>query len=128
MSKFNYEPTNAARHAEWQNRHHSRQLLRALESETQLLRYWMLQTLYNYRAWRRNMTLTPAYAAQTRKDIQKLIKRSWAEYRRKQQIQRDICSEYPYLSVDDVRDYQSINHFHDVMENIAGNDNSTGEK
>lgn len=121
MSKINYQPNNEARQAEWSNLHQGRLLLRALESEIQLLRYWMLQSLQNYRAWRRmaGAAQNADYASQTRNDVKSLIIRAKSEYRRKQQIHRDLCLEYPYLSPQDIVNYQSINRYGDVMDNIV---------
>ena len=100
---------------QWGNNHRARQLIRAVESEIQLLRYWMLQTLHNYRAWQREVAATSAHHAATRDSVTRLIAKALGEYRRKQQIHRDLCLEYPYLSMDDIVSYQSINHFGAVI-------------
>jgi len=93
------------------NARNAKLFMRAVESEIQLLRYWMLQTLHNYRAWQREVAATSAHHAATRDSVTRLIAKALGEYRRKQQIHRDLCLEYPYLSMDDIVSYQSINHY-----------------
>ena len=102
------------------NARNAKLFMRAVESEIQLLRYWMLQTLHNYRAWQREVGRTSAAHAATRDSVARLIAKSMREYRRKQQIHRDLCLEYPYLSMDDVVGYQSINHYGNVIADADG--------
>lgn len=109
------------------NPRQTRMLIHAMQAEIQLLRYWMLQTLRHYKMWQTEMPVT-GFGAQNIVDISqtvpRLIDKAYREYRRKQDLLRNLMRKREYFSNREIHFYRIENHFGAGVAAIFANDNN----
>ncbi len=106
----------------------SKSLAQAMESEIRLLRYWVLQTLQNYKSWRQsqaaNSDLSARKIANMQGEVKNIIGKSLREYRRKQSLLQNLVAKQPYFSAQEIQYYRIENHFGAGVAAMFANDNS----
>ncbi|TAH32675.1 MAG: hypothetical protein EYC62_08025 [Alphaproteobacteria bacterium] len=105
----------------------SQNLAEAMEAEIRLLRYWMLQTLQNYKSWRAEMNndgaLPAKKIANMQSKVQGLINQSLREYRRKQSLLQNLLKKQNYFNDREIQYYRIENHFGAGVAAMFANDN-----
>jgi hypothetical protein len=100
-------------------------LMTAIEAEIKLARYWLKQTVKNYRAWRQQ-DANPAPARDllhTDQTVRQLVSRMLREYRRKQKLLGEMKLGQSHWGKADVEYFRHVNHYGPAMAAHFANDN-----
>ncbi len=105
----------------------AKSLKQAMESEIRLLRYWVLQTLKNYKSWRNEMIahgeLPVKKIANMRNQVTGIVAKTMSEYRRKQSLLKNLAQKESYFNDREIQYYRIENHFGAAMAAMFANDN-----
>lgn len=100
-------------------------LMTAIEAEIKLARYWLKQTVKNYRAWRQQ-DAHPAPARDllhTDQTVRQLVSRMLREYRRKQKLLGEMKLGQSHWGKADVEYFRHVNHYGPAIAAHFANDN-----
>ncbi len=108
--------------------HHAaaQSLMAAIEAEIKLARYWVQNTVKNYRAWKQVQAQPHTAAANvidTETQVRQLVSRMLREYRRKQKLLGEMRTGMEYWTPGDVEYFRHVNHFGPAMAAHFANDN-----